>query len=96
MMDNRLAVSLTVDELTSLITSVVQRELIALIPPPTEQLLTPKEVCTLLRISKTTLKKYTDQGRISVENLGARRKLYKKTSVMESLKTLKKYLPLKK
>lgn len=60
-------------------------------PAPTEpenDLITIKEACELLQVSRVTLHRYEKQGKIKVYGIGARR-LLKRSEVINSL-TLKK------
>lgn len=51
---------------------------------PTEDLLTPKEACQLLRVTSTTLWRYAKDGKIKPIGIGAKR-YYKRSELLEAL-----------
>lgn len=79
---------LSVEELKELIQEAVRKELSGRtnpkIPEDPELLLTRQETAELLRISLTSLWKWTDKGKLKSYGLGNRR-YYKRSEVLESL-----------
>jgi hypothetical protein len=57
-----------------------------------EKLVSPSEVCAMFqpKISKPTLTKWTNDGRLKMYRIGSRT-FYKKGEVLEAAKTMKKY-----
>jgi excisionase family DNA binding protein len=55
-----------------------------------ERLLTPKEVCTMLSITRPTLHNWTKDGKVNCSRLGSR-VYYSKADVMAAMKTIMKY-----
>jgi excisionase family DNA binding protein len=52
------------------------------------ELLTAREVCALLRISRGTLRRFIDDGTISVVRLGARTHRYRRADIDRILGTV--------
>jgi len=83
---------ITPDELKQIIKEVIQDELREMIKQPEEKdlegLLSRKETCEFLKISLTTLWKWTNKGKIESYGIG-NRVYYKKTDLLNSLVLLK-------
>lgn len=89
-MSTTLVVTLTVDQLTSIVEDAVQRKLIQLLPPPPVKLLNAKEAAAFLRISDPTLRSYRDQGLIKEHLIGNIRR-YRQDELEEAAISIKKY-----
>jgi len=59
-----------------------------------EKMLSVKEVCSLLKITKPTLTSWVNDGKIKEKRIGTRI-LYKYSDVMLAMRTVEKYKPLK-
>lgn len=93
MLGNQIYMSgFTPEELISLFRDVIKEELVKLQTDKVEKLLSPAETCKIFqpKISKTTLKSWTDQGLLSDHRIGGR-VFYKLSEVLEKSKTLKRY-----
>jgi excisionase family DNA binding protein len=55
-----------------------------------DELLSREEVCTLLKISKTTLNTHTNKGDLKSYSIGGNRVLYKRSEVLAAVKPLEK------
>jgi len=90
-MQTQLLVTVSIDELRELIKECISEILeIKLKKELPEELLSRKEVATLLQISLPTLNKKQREGKIPYYRMGTRI-LFKKSEVMKSLDAVKKY-----
>lgn len=82
------AVSLLLNEVSELKKMLVNQSTKDQQPEPKNDLITIKEACEMLNISRGTLYRYEEQGKVKIYGIGARR-LLKRSEVLESL-TVKK------
>ena len=90
-MSNLILQGITAEELSKLIAVEVQKlqsQNQQTTPDSDHDLITIKEACEMLNVSRGTLYRYESQGRINIYGIGARR-LLKRSELLESL-TLKK------
>ena len=55
-----------------------------------DEFLSREEVCSLLKISKTTLNTHTNKGDLKSYSIGGNRVLYKRSEVLAAVKPLEK------
>lgn len=92
-MENNLILSpISVNDLLSQLRAIVREEIAAESSKQEEQLISTKVACTLFSpsISEKTLFNWTKQGLIPSHRIGAK-VLYKKSEILNSLTTLKKF-----
>ena len=89
-----LVVTLTVEELKSLISEEIEKSFKEHYPKSPVKFITPKEACKLLGISLPTLRSYGKQGKLKESRIG-RKILYVQTEVEEAITTIKRYQPIK-
>lgn len=75
-MQDSLLVTLTVGQLSTLISDIVRNEIKATIPPPPAKFLNAKEVASLLRCSEPTLRTHIKKGLLTKHKFG-KKVLYK-------------------
>ena len=93
-MENFLLSSIPLDELKAVLRECIKSELETSAPTQKindpEEILTENEVRKILQVSKVTIKKWRDEKKIPFYRIGTRIR-YKKSEVLSSLSTVKKY-----
>ena len=82
--EKQIFTNITEDRFRELIREVVREEISGLNNTDSEELIKAKEVCEYLKISKVTLYKWLNQGRITGYYLG-RRLFFKKSEIDKAL-----------
>lgn len=75
-MNDSMLVTLTVGQLSTLISDILRKEIKEIIPPPPAKFLTAKEVASLLRCSEPTLRTHIKKGLLKKHKFG-KKVLYK-------------------
>lgn len=80
------------EQLVELMRPMIQHEVSKILQNREEKLISPAKACEIFKpkISKTTLKSWTDQGLIQKHSLGGR-VFYLESEIIASSKSLKKY-----
>ena len=82
------------DEFKTVLRDCIKLELSATAPPQSieksDDLITENEARDFLRVSKVTLKKWRDEKKIPFYRIGSRIR-YKRSELLTSLETIKKY-----
>lgn len=81
-MNDSMIVTLTVGQLSTLISDIVRKEIKDTIPPPPIKFLNAKEVASILRCSQPTLRTHIKKGILKKHKFG-RKVLYKQNEVEE-------------
>lgn len=81
-MNDSMIVTLTVGQLSTLISNIVRKEIKESIPPPPTKFLNAKEVASILRCSPPTLRTHIKKGRLNKYYFG-KKALYKQNEVEE-------------
>lgn len=81
-MNDSMVVTLTVGQLSNLISDIVKKEIKENIPPPPTKFLNAKEVASMLRCSQPTLRTHIKKGSLKKHKFG-RKVLYKQSEVEE-------------
>lgn len=91
-MVNQILTSYSLDELTTVFSDCIKRELQNLIPPPPkeDELITENEAKEILKVSKVTLKSWRDKKIITGYKIGTRIR-YKKSELLDSVLKVKKF-----
>ena len=90
-MQDSLLVTLTVGQLSTIISEIVRNEIKEAIPPPPTKFLNAKEVASLLRCSQPTLRTHIKKGILNKHKFG-HKVLYKQNEVEELVIHLKKFV----
>ena len=91
-MKNEIISSYSLEELTTVFSDCIKKELQNFTPPQIqeEELITENEAKEILKVSKVTLKSWRDKNLIKGYKIGTRIR-YKKTELLNSILTVKKF-----
>jgi excisionase family DNA binding protein len=89
-MQNVILSSISIDDLTTIIRSCVKSEMANSVtqPPNEEEFITENEVKEILQVSKVTLKKWRDNGKLPYYRIGSRIR-YKRHEILVALQSSK-------